>query len=282
MREDTLAGMYYKNAPTLLNQELEKAFESQKGPGSMPGQSREEDGLQGIIVPRFKYEIAAPCSAWGYKALQERTTSDVYIIVSQSNEDVTYVTDEPFKTPYGIVRVDQNLNRTLTKRDDVEKNDAAFDEDEHVRSQLPLLQFSTAKEGLKILPIQISSKTNLKELSVDIKEALMDQDKKASVITPTNITKYGADHTYIPFSQKPVKQVEELDRGFIKRLKQGNPRKVLEYYEDHSMNTENIIGLLFTLIHTKPEEVLLEQYYGTNEFTKDDRNFITFASMILK
>ena len=274
--------MYYKSAPTLIDKQLEAAFKHEKGPGETPGKTKNEE-LQGIIVPRFSYDISGPCAAWAYKALGEAKKPDVYIILSQVDEDVSKVTDEPFQTPYGILRVDQKLNRTLTKKEHIQKDDASFDNDDHIRSQLPLLQYTTKQdESIKILPLQIGTRVKLKKLSVDLKEALLDADKTATVILSTNLTRFGTNHGYIPFSQNPAKQVTNLDKGMIEAVKSKKPENVLKYYENHAMNTENIVALIFLLIFLNPKKILLEQYYHTTSFTNDKKNFISQSSLIIK
>lgn len=274
--------MYYKSASTLIDKQLNKAFKHKKGPGETPGKTTNEE-IQGIIVPRFSYYISGPCAAWAYKALGEAKRPDVYILLSQVEADVSKITDEPFQTPYGIMRVDQKLNRLLETKEEIQKDDASFDNDAHIRSQLPFLQFTTKQdESIKILPLQVGTRVKLKQLSVNLKEALLDSDKTAAIILPTNLTRFGTNHGYVPFSQNPKEQVTKLDKGMIDAIKSSKPQNVLKYYEKHAMNTENIVALIFMLIFLNPTNTLLEQYYHTTAFTDDKKNFISQSSFVIK
>lgn len=283
MRKDNLAGLYYQSAPTLINKQLEAAFKHEQGPGETPGKTTKKQDVKGIIVPKYAYDQAGPCAAWAYKALIESKKPDVYILFSQVKGNKTYITNEPFETPYGIVRVDQKINLQIQKSEDIEVNDAAFDDEPHIRSQLPMLQFVTKRdESIKILPVKVGTGVNLKKLSTDLKEAFLDQDKTYQVIMPTNLTRFGRDHSYIPFGENQQEKVRRLDKGMIEAIKTGEAAKVLAYYEKNSMNTENIIALLLTMLFLKPKKVLLEQYYLSSQFKNDPKNFISFASLILK
>ncbi|MFT4261179.1 MAG: AmmeMemoRadiSam system protein B [Candidatus Woesearchaeota archaeon] len=280
MRKPKLTGMYYASAPTLINQELEQAFQSKKGPGDLPADLDPKHKINGLIVPRFRYKESAPSSAWAYKVLAESKKPDVIIILGQSEEEPA-ITQEPWETPYGIVRVDQKLVRSILEKGHIKENNALFDDDEYIESQLPLLQFIYKNKQPQILPILLNASLNLRELSTDIKEALLDQNKTAVIIVPTNLTSHGAIHRYLPFSTNINKKVYELDRDAIEVIKKNNPKKYLEFVEEHGMNTNNVLGIVMLMLLTK-SNYELEQYYTLADITNDEKDVVSFASLIAK
>lgn len=283
MRKARLSGQYYSGAPTILDRQITEYFKHEKGPGDLPIKPEQNKNLHGIITPTYQYELAGPCAAWAYKDLAENGAPDIVIIIGQTKKEYSGITTEPFETPYGMARVDQKFARALIERGNIKENKAMFDEDEQIESQLPMLQFTFKKEseGLKILPILISTDVKFKELAVDIKEILLEQEKKAAIIIPTNFTHHGANHGYIPFSEKPVKKVYELDEGAIELIKANKPQEYLEYVDKHAMNTDNYLGIIMALLIIKPKKVLLEQYYTSAELNEDIKNFISFAALYL-
>lgn len=283
MRQARLSGIYYKAAPTLLNQQLEEAFLSSKGPGALPANVKGKKSLvKGLIVPRYSYDKAGPAMAWSYKALAESGVPDVIIIIGQS-EKGTGLSTEPYETPYGILRVDQKLALAISEKGNIKENNPLFDEDEFIESQLPFLQYVfSKKESLKILPMLISPDTELKKIVLDIKEALMEQNKKATIIVPTNFTSYGRNYNYIPFSSNAHKQVYELDEGAIKLVQDNKPNDFLKYVDEKAMNTDNFMGVVALLLLLKPKKALLEQYYTTADLDQDYKNFVSFASLVFK
>lgn len=285
MRKAKLSGIYYPSVHTNIDNELEEAFNGKKGPGELPIKfsGKHEDIIKGIIVPRYPYNVCGYCSAWSYKALAESEVPDVVIIVGQVSSGAG-ITMESWETPYGIVRSDQALARELISKGTISENNELFDEDEQIESQLPFLQFAfkANKEALKILPILISHDVELKKLAVDIKEALLELGKKAVIVVPTNFTKYGSAHNYIPFSEDPVKKVYELDKGAIDLIDESKPVEFLKYVDEHAMNIDNFLGVVFALLLMKPKKVLLEQYYTTADLNEDTKNFISFAAIVMK
>jgi AmmeMemoRadiSam system protein B len=285
MRKAKLSGVYYHAVPMHLDKQLEEAFTGKKGPGELPVKfsGKQEDIIKGIIVPRYEYDMAGYCAAWAYKALAESEVPDVVIIVGQVKEG-SGITLESWETPYGIVRVDQALARALISKGTIAENNALFDDDEQIESQLPFLQFVFKGniEALKILPILVSHDAQMKTLAVDIKEVLMELGKKAVVVVPTNFTYYGSAYNYVPFSQEPYKKVCELDKGAIDLISEDKPVEFLQYVDDHVMNMENFLGITFALLLLKPKKALLEQYYTTADLNEDYKNFISFAGIVLK
>ncbi len=285
MKKANLSGVYYNAIQMNLDKQLEEAFTGKKGPGELPVKfsGKQEDIIKGIIVPKYKYDVAGYCAAWAYKALAESEIPDVVIIVGQVKEGAG-ITMESWETPYGLVRVDQALARALISKGTISENNELFDNDEQIESQLPFLQFvfKSNKEALKILPILVSHDVQMKKLAVDIKEVLLELGKKAVVIIPTNFTYYGPEYNYIPFSQEPNKKVYELDKGAIDLISEDKPVEFLQYVDEKVMNLDNFLGITFALLLLKPKKVLLEQYYTTADLNDDDKNFISFAGIVLK
>lgn len=284
MRKSQLSGIYYKSAATLLDSQLTEAFEGKNGPGAKPTQNKKRElNLQGIIVPHYKYELSASCAAWAYNKIAEKGTPDVIIIIGQTEKN-SGITTEPYETPYGIIRVDQPLARAIIEKGNIQEDNPLFNNDTFIESQLPLIQYTYKKnmETIKILPMLLGKQKNYRELAADIKEALMDQKKKAVIIVPTNFTKYGPNFGYVPFSTETHKNVLELDIEAIKLIQQNKPKELLEYIDEKAMNTDNILGIILALLIIKPNKVLLEQYNTTTDIDNDQKNFTSFAAIILE
>lgn len=283
MRKNKLAGIYYHGAPTLINKQIEAVFLHERGPGDLPTKSNNRTYVKGIIVPKYSYDISGPCAAWAYKQVAEEKKADVFIIIGQSLRG-SGIGFEPYETPYGIVRVDQALARNIVAKGNIKHKEVLFDDDEFIESQLPYIQFIHRNnlESVKILPVLVSHDVELKKLAVDIKEALLEENKTATIVVSTNFTSYGTDHKYLPFDEKPVKKVYELDQEALDLIQQNKPLDYLKYVDDKAMNTDNYLGITLLMLILKPRKSLLEQYYTTAEIKGDTKNFISFASLVFK
>ncbi len=283
MRKHKLSGIYYHAAPTLINNQIKDAFLHDRGPGDLPAKPNNRTHIKGIITPLHSYDISGPCAAWAYKHLAEEKKPDVFIIIGQTQKDST-IGMEPYETPYGIVRADQSLAREIIKKTKIKNTEPILDDDEFIESQLPYIQYIYNKEleKIKILPILINHDTELKKVAVDIKETLLEQNKTATIIVPTNFTRYGPNHTYIPFEKDAHKKVYELDKGALDLIQENKPIEYLKYIEERAMNTNNYLGITLLMLILKPRKSLLEQYYTTADMNQDYKNFTSFASLVFK
>lgn len=284
MRKTRLSGIYYHDVQKLLDEQIRDAFTYKKGPGDLPVQPPKSNThlIKGIIVPQYKYDLAAPCAAWGYKALAESGVPDVVIIVGQS-ENGSGISLETYETPYGMIRVDQTFANAVAAKGTITVKEELFKDDEAIPSQLPLLQFVyKSHPEVKILPLMLSTDIEFKKLAVDIKETLVDQNKKIAIIVPCNFTKYGRDYAYVPFTIDPIKNVGELDKGAFEFIEKCDPKGYLAYVDEKAMNTTNYLGIVFAMLLQKPHKVEIEQYYTSAEFFEDAKSFVSFATLVLK
>lgn len=283
MRKSKLSGIYYSGASTLINNHIRDAFMHERGPGELPSKPNNRTHIKGIITPLFEYDKSGPCATWGYKQIAEGKKPDVFIIIGQSHQE-SGIGMEPYETPYGIARVDQALAREVIKKGNIKHREPIFDRDEFIESQLPYLQYlyDANKEPIKILPILVSHDVELKKLAVDIKEALLEANKTATIIVPTNFTSYGPNYAYVPFEQKKHKKVYELDQGAIDIIQENKPLEYLKYLDQKAMNTNNYLGIILLMLILKPRKSLLEQYYTTADLDGNEKNFVSFASIVFK
>jgi len=283
MRKAKLSGVFYPSAQTLINNQIKESFLSKNGPGELPSKINNKNHIKGIIVPLHSYEISGSCAGWAYKFIAESKRPDVFIIIGQS-DSVSGMGLEPYETPYGIVRVDQALARTIISKGNIKENEPIFDNTNFIESQLPYLQFmlNSNLESLKILPVLVSHDVELKKLAVDIKESLLELNKTATIIVATNFTSYGSNHGYIPFEQNQLQKVYDLDKEAIDLIQENKPLNYLKYVDEKAMNTDNYLGITLLMLILKPRKSLLEQYYTTADINNNIKNFISFASIVFK
>ena len=281
MNPDTLKGQYYEGAPTLIDDQLDKASEHGRGPGAKPRLTDKED-VDGIITPCYEYDVAAPCALWAYNALARSGFPDVFILPVQA--ETTAVTEETFTTPYDYVRVDQTFQRELRRKTGVEVDDDVFVESDLVQSQLPLLQyaFSEEREAIKIAPVAVSSDQTLKSFAIDIEEVCVDLDRDYRVIVPTNLLQYGQEYDFVPFTQQVTKKVDELDKETLQRIKAGEPLSLLEHVSANHLSMNNYLGVVLSLLLVDPDSIDLEQYYTTHDLDGDTSTVVSFASFTLR
>lgn len=285
MRKPVFAGTFYEKGEMTLQKQLQECFEGERGPGASPPevQSQKKASLpKAIIVPHAGYEYSGACAAWGYKALGEAPLADVYILLAPSHHSTeTGLTQETFETPLGLVRVDQDLARRLLEKGTIKENNAIHEQEHAIEVQLPFLQYINKDviEKVKILPILVGHDADLTNLSVDLKEVLIDTGKKAVFIVSSDFTHYGRNYHYLPFTSDVAANIAKLDRGAIDLIKEAKPEAFLKYVDEKMATICGAHPIALLLKTIKFSKANLEQYYTSAEITKDQKNSVSYAAI---
>lgn len=288
MRTPRYAGLFYEKAETLLREQIKECFEGEKGPGATPPEKTSQKNKQlpqAIIVPHAGYKYSGQCAAWGYKELGEAPLPDVYIILAPSHHYLeSGITQEPFQTPFGIIRVDQDLARRIIEKGTIKENPKIHEEEHAIEVQLPMLQYihKAQIEKIRILPILVSPDLNLKQAALDIKEALLESGKKAVIIVSSDFTHYGPNYRYLPFTSNVPENIAKLDKEAIDLIMKGQAEEFLNLVDEKMMTIcgANAIALMLKAI--KPGKARLEQYYTSAEITGDWKNSVSYATIIFE
>lgn len=293
MRQAIANKTHYANGITLLDRQFEELFNHDKGPGALPVKQRSGDSVQenkesvsALIVPHAPYPLAGPSMAWAYKALAEQQQeSKLFIIFAQAQHStLAGSTMETFVTPYGEVRVDQTFLRELVAKGNLEINDQAHEKESVIEIQLPFLQYihKNEAEKVKIVPIIVNTQTNIEELSVDIKETLLEQNKTATYIFVTNMTSYGRNFHYVPFTEHVAKNLGELDKQIIDSIVAFDKQQFLNVLQETMAPLSGFSALEMFFHITNPKKILLEQYYLSGDINQNYLNTIGYASFVVK
>lgn len=284
MREPICKGTYYSGGETLLQEEVEAAFHHERGPGATPTKKQDKN-VVAIISPNSPYPHCAPCAAWAYKELAETPMPDLYIIISANHHSVeTGVTTETFLTPLGMVRVDQDFARKLVEKGNVTYDDEIHNRDHGIEVQLPYLQFANQKmrEKIKILPLLVSTDCDVKALALDIKEALMEQDKHAIFIISSDFLRHGPLFHYVRYLEETIKNIYEFDARGIDLIKAQNADGWRNYIDKNFAPIDGTIPITLLLNILKPCDVRLEQYYTSADILTEQKNTVSYAAIVFE
>ncbi|MBN1175042.1 AmmeMemoRadiSam system protein B [Candidatus Woesearchaeota archaeon] len=289
MRNPIANKTHYPNGITLLDKKFEDLFEGPRGPGSLPLKKSFEENtkpVKAIIVPHAPYDLAGSAMAWGYKSLaEEGIDSNLYIIFAQSQTSQEEgVTMQTFQTPYGEVRTDQTFIRSLMEKGHLKANDRLHEEESTIEIQLPFLQYINkfSMEKVKIVPIIVNSQTDFGELAVDIKETLVEQGKEATFIFVSNLTSYGRNFKYVPFTEQIPENIAHVDKQFIQAIQETNKDKFELALKDTLAPISGYYALLMFFSICKGDEVLLEQNYLSGDINNNYLTTVSYASFVVR
>ncbi len=282
MRSPTCSGIYYERAETLLSEQIDASYHNERGPGALP--SGEGRKVKAIIAPNSPYSHCSPCAAWSYKALAETPMPEVYIILSANHHSrESGITTETFETPLGMVRVDQDLARGIVEKGTISYDEEIHNRDHGIEVQLPYLQFAKKQnEAIKILPVIVSSDLDLKKFALDLQETLMEQNKKAIFIVSSDFLRHGPMFHYVQFFEDVQKNVYEFDAKGIDLIKAQNAKAWQHYIDQNFAPIDGTLAITLLLELLKPCKVLLEQYYTSAEILQEQKNTVSYASIVFE
>lgn len=277
MRKSNTTGTLHKDGLNTLKQQIEECFEHDLGPGSLPPKNNKH--LSGVIVPHDAYDLAGPAMAWSYFSLG---SPDVYVVFGMNHSNNNSVLmQETTETPFGMLRVDQNFARALLEKGNIKESPEDFLNDKKIDLQMPFLQYLNLQnlEKIKVLPILLSPEADISEISADIKEILTEQNKSASFICVSNMTRYGTQYKYAPFVNDIRKNIYDIDSKIFDFLKNKDVSGMKKYVDDNLMTIWSIpaIKLLLKLVDG---EAQLQQYYTSGDVNNIDNPSVAYAAVV--
>lgn len=241
--------------------------------------------VQAVIVPHSPYAHCGQCMAWAYKAVAETPRPDVYILIAVNHYSFEAgITLETFSTPLGFVRVDQELARTIISKGHLPENDTIHRMDPVLEVQLPFLMNATEPESekLKILPVLLNPEEDVKEIAVDIKEALMELGRTAMFIVSTNFTQQGPLFHTLPFEGDIRERIRELDNHIFSKINVQEPYGIPLAVSEHDLNIDGWRAVEL-LLHIIPKcQVEMDQYYTSGDILNNYKNTVSYASFVFE
>ena len=285
-RKAMFAGKFYAKTESELDKQITECFQNKNGPGDLPI-SKRTGSIKAIITPHAGYNYSGPCAAWAYKEIAESEFAELYIIIGPNHHShVNAISMEGYETPFGLARVDQDFARKLIEKNDELKIDEQTHELEHsIEVQVPFLQFATKDHmhELKILPIIIGD-IDYKKFALDLKELIMETDKKVIVIISSDFMHYGHEHHHIPFSKDVKENIYKVDGQAIELIKKLDSEGFLTFIEENHDTICGAMPIAIILKALKDSAVTLEQYYTSADLEEDQRykNSVSYAAIVFK
>ena len=147
-KEPNVAGAFYSSNP----QELSAQIDSFMAQASVVPVKKL---VQAMIVPHAGYVYSGPVAAYGYKAVSQNKYSTIVILAASHYfpiEGISIWPEGGFKTPLGVVNVDEAFAKSLLKADSRFKAlPQVFEKEHSLEVQLPFIQKTFG--NVKIVPI---------------------------------------------------------------------------------------------------------------------------------
>jgi len=213
VREPSVAGIYYEAEPERLKAQLETLFEEAGG---------SEDCIpRAILVPHAGYIYSGRGAARAYALLKSSNVKPKRIVIvapihTGLGSRVSVYPGKAFRTPLGLVRVDEEFSRLIPSSVPGATLDYCAHLYEHsVVVQLPLLQYIYEGEPPPIVAIVAFS--DEVEAARRLAGFLAGYSNETLVVATSNLTQF-----------KPYETVRELDKLLLQALEELSFEKLEE------------------------------------------------------
>ena len=181
IREPVVAGQFYPGRKEDLENMIKNCMDHKYGPGSKSILSDER--TFGIICPHAGYVYSGPTACHSYKSIASQNPELVIIIGPNHfgiGRDVATMVDAQWKTPLGMVQVDSELAKQVSKISKFIKIDEySHSQDHSLEVQIPMLQ-KILSSNFQIIPIILRAQHM--DIAIDVGNAVSEIAKRKNTI----------------------------------------------------------------------------------------------------
>lgn len=290
-RRPAVAGQFYAGSFESLEKEIKSCFLSKFGPGKLPKRGQGKGQIIAGIVPHAGYSFSGPCASFLYRELSLAKKPDAFVILGPNHNGIgepIAITSQSWETPFGIINVENEIAHELMKSGLIKYDDSAHGMEHSIEVQIPFLQFIFGND-FKIVPIAISHENlNYEQCQLigrEIANAAMKLGKKVIIIASSDMTHYGANYGYLPFTENVKKNMYAFDRKAISRILKLDCKDFTELVIDKGMTICGAAGIGVMLAASKilaAKSGKLLKYYTSGDIANDYENAVGYASIIIK
>jgi AmmeMemoRadiSam system protein B len=208
IREPAVAGTFYPGRADVLERDIKRYLD---GAHFEPI----EGNVVGVVSPHAGYIYSGPVAAYGFKTLLGRSYDTVVVIAPSHRvyfEGVAVMDEGGYRTPLGMVGIDEDFSRQLLKTEKVAmRNPEAHREEHSLEVQIPFLQ--VVLEGFKIVPLIMGVQTaeTCEALAQSLHEVMKERGGRYLVVGSTDLSHYYSSQRALQLDGVVVGHLERFD-----------------------------------------------------------------------
>lgn len=269
MKEPAFAGLFYPSDKEVLARQIDNYIKDAE-----KHQDKIKGHIFGIISPHAGYEYSGGVAAYGFSQLKARSYKTVIIIGTSHQVPFRGVAIYPqgqWKTPLGIVQIDEGIARNLMKEcPQIKTYSAPFAREHSLEVQIPFLQ--RVLGNFKIVPL-ITGGMDRKDynLYVDVLVNLLRKNPKdILIVASSDMSHYHDYKTARSIDFITLKHLEKMDvQGLIDDLEKGR----CELCGSHG------VVMLTMIAKDLGAQVALLKYANSGDVKGDKRMVVGYSSL---
>ncbi len=268
----SLAGSWYSADPNALAAQFDELLRK--------ADAKAVDNVIALILPHAGYQWSGQTAAFGIKA-SDRTYKRIVVIGPSHRTAMEEMLSVPrathYETPLGQIPLDTEFIGKLLKFPVFQNLPHAFEYENSVEMELPLLQYRW--KDSKLVPI-VAGQCSLQTISKagQILRGLVDTD--TLVVASSDFVHYGRQHRYVPFTENIPQRLKELDMGAYEYIAKLDSEGFLEYRRKTGATICGYIPIAVLLsMLDKDTKASLANYATSGDLTGDFSNSVSYLSV---
>ncbi len=277
IRDPVVAGQFYEGNKDDLIKRLEWCFKHPLGPGKLPQERGEGFGqIISAQVPHAGYIYSGPAAAHTYYALSQQEKPDTVIILGPNHTGlgmpVALYAKGAWKTPLGVLEVDEEFSSLLLKSDIIQEDYLAHSSEHSIEVQLPFLQYIYGSD-IKIVPIAMMDQRyeTAKRVAEVIINAMNVSNKRVLILASSDMTHY-----------EPHDIAREKDLEVLQLIENLEIEMFYNYIIRENLTMCGYGPVMVAMVVSKyfGGTGLLLKYYTSGDITGDKSWVVGYASVI--
>lgn len=288
-RKAAAAGDYYPRDEGSLQQTIDKI--------SRPVRE-DKRTVHGAVVPHSGIFYVGEAQAHVYKSI---TGSPIFIVIGVNHrgagerrqpaggrEDVPYaiMTNGRWETPLGTVSIDTELARTIERGTDrLEDEISPFSGDHSIETQLPWIQSQFRETEFVPISIQGDDPEAYREIGLNIREAIEETGRAVCVVASSDLTRYGENFNFVPFSGNPdevLEGIRELDEAVVEGVLEMDVREMLEAAGETNVCGAGAIATMMYAVMGISRNAEVLHYDTSYPVTESLQSVTSFAGIVIE
>jgi len=202
-----MSGMFYPANPEVLRRDIERYLENAVFDAI-------EGNVTGMISPHAGYTYSGPVAAYGYKSLLGKAYDTVIVIAPSHRmhfEGVAIQDKGGYRTPLGMVDIDEDISEEILKSSAVNMNLKAHTGEHSLEVQIPFLQVVLKSFMLVPLVMGTQDLSICEDLSRCLLEAVQKSGKQCLIIGSSDLSHYYPYEKAVNIDNIIVEHLERFD-----------------------------------------------------------------------
>ncbi len=268
----SLAGAWYSADADTLNRQFESFAKA--------SDARPIDNVIALILPHAGYRFSGPTAVSALKSTSKQYKRIIVIGPSHRMpiEEILCVPEAThYQTPLGQIPLDTGLIGKLREYALFQGISRAFEGENSVELELPLLQHF--QKDFKLVPIVAGRCSQpVIERAAAILKSFADSD--TLIVASSDFVHYGRTHDYVPFTQNIPEQIKKLDMGAYEHIARLDSSGFTEYRRKTGATICGSVPIAI-LPAMLPDGAAphLVKYTTSGELTGDFTNSVSYLSV---